>query len=468
MKNDLFGEFPNVSKSEWLEQVSLDLKGKDIEHLVFHELKEGIRLSPFYTIEDRSSGSLVHAYKDMVNPFPDTPGTSARHWSNVAVFDGKDERSTNLSILEVLQQGADALLLQLEGSENLDLLLKDVAPQYIEIYLQPKHEPLLVLEGFLKWLDAVGADKLAVKGGLLFDNYACSLTKKSHKSNVIRCAANLLEIGKQLPTFKTLCLDTAVYHNAGSDAAQEVAFAIAGYVDLLDELIKMGYSPATLLAKTFIKTAVGGDFFKEIAKIRALRISIHQLAFLYEVNISPDSVFIFAETSFWTKSAKDLETNMLRNTTEAMAAVLGGCNALHVLRHDVATSRPVTSFAQRMALNISNLLKEEAYLDKHVDPVSGSYYLEKLITELLAKVKDKLLHVEAVGGWWVDYQIGKMQKEVMETRISAAQQLLNEEVIKIGVNKYKAVADREELPLQLDQEQEYWQLFPSRASLLAE
>jgi methylmalonyl-CoA mutase len=468
MKNDLFGEFPNVSKSEWLDQVSLDLKGKDIDSLVFNELKENIRLSPFYTIEDRSSESLVHAYKDMVNPFPDTPGTSARHWANVAVFEGKDERTTNLSILEVLQQGADALLLQLEGSENLELLLKDVAPQYIEIYLQPKHDPVLVFEGFLKWLDAIGADKIAVKGGLLFDNYARSLTRKSHKTKVVRCTAELLDLAMEYPSFKTLCIDTAVYHNAGSDVVQEISFAVAAYVDLLDELIKIGYSPATLLEKTNIKTAVGGDFLKEIAKIRAIRILIHQLATLYETHLSPDSIFILAETSFWTKSAKDLETNMLRNTTEAMAAVLGGCNALHVLRHDVATARPVTPFAQRMALNISNLLKEEAYLDKHLDPVSGSYYLEKLITELLAKVKDKLVQVEALGGWWVDYQIGKMQKEVMETRKSAAQQLVSGEVIKIGVNKYKAVSDTEELLLQLEQEQEYWQLFPSRASLLAE
>lgn len=468
MKNDLFGEFPKVSKSEWIEQVTVDLKGKDVKSLINSKLTEAIHLAPFYTLEERDPNELIHAYKDTMNPVPEISGASPRFWSNVAAFDGRDEKNTNLQILEALRQGADALLLHLDGDEDLELLLKDVAPQYIEIYIKPRHEPLVVLGKFLEWIESVSVDKDAIKGGFLSDNFADSLTNKSHKPKVVRCSADLLELTKPYPNFKALCLDTAIYHNAGADAVQEIGFAVAAYIDLLDELIKLGYDPAFLIHNTFIKSAVGEDFFKEIAKLRVTRILFHQLSMLYDAELAPEDVFIYAETSFWTKSALDLETNMLRNTTEAMAAILGGCNAVHILRHDVAASRKSTPFAQRMALNISNLLKEEAYLDKHLDPVAGSYYLEKLISGLSAKVKDKLIQIENLGGWWVEYQLGIIQKEVLEVRKTKIQEIASGEITKVGVNKFLSPTDSDVLPLKLNQEQEYWQLFPSRASILAE
>jgi methylmalonyl-CoA mutase len=468
MKKHLFGEFPPVSKSEWIEQAIKDLKGKSYEKTLHHKLAGGIDVASFYTREDLSKTKIFEKYKDKVNPQAEIPGISPRYWSNAFSISGENEKTANTRILEALQEGADALILQLNGDEDLEVLLSNVKPQYIEIFLKPVNNPAVVLQIFLFWLEKQGIAKDKVKGGLLWDSFAVCFTERRSREAVIEGALEILKLGIDYPYFKTLCIDSSVYHNAGADVVQEVSYAIAAFIDLVDGLGPQFPEAAQIFSKTFIKTAVGGDFFLEIAKVRSLRILLHGLFELYDVQVKPEDIYILAESSLWSKSAVDPETNMLRNTTEAMSAILGGCNGLHVLQHDIAVAAAPTVFAQRMALNISNILKEESYLDKMLDPVAGSYYLENLILALSDKIKQRLIAIENKNGWWAEYQEEAIQKQIKTVRENKMRAVVNGATIKIGVNKYIPFEKRTVNPAQLETEEATWQLFSGRESMLAE
>jgi methylmalonyl-CoA mutase len=116
---------------------------------------------------------------------------------------------------------------------------------------------------------------------------------------------------------------------------------------------------------------------------------MHRLIALYQIEIPAEDLFLFVQTSYWTKTMIDIDTDMVRNTTEAMAAIIGGANALYVIPHDIAVGIP-GQMSKRMARNVSNILKEESYLDKVLDPVAGSYFIENMIAVLFQKVKDSI------------------------------------------------------------------------------
>src|SRR5690606_31591717 len=128
----------------------------------------------------------------------------------------------------------------------------------------------------------------------------------------------------------------------------------------------------------FLLTAVGSNYFMEIAKLKTFRVIGTQLALLYKVDLAPRDLHLFAESSYWSKCKTEPYNNLLRNTTEAMSAIIGGCNALIIEPHDKYSQSP-QGFSKRMARNISSILKEECYFDKVIDPAAGSYYIENLV-----------------------------------------------------------------------------------------
>jgi len=465
MKENLFEEFPHITKEDWIRQAVRDLKGKDFEATLVKETSDGIKIAPFYTAEDVEKNGKQGSEKRSILPNPSVAGFSPRYWSNV--FEVEAKKTANNEILLALEKGADALLISLEGHENLDHLLHKVLPQYIQIFIVPGKNPYASLQHFLNWVKRNGFDSSEIQGGLLWDGFANTLREQEGKDKVIELAASLLEIAKELDQFKVFSIDSSVYHNAGASTVQELSYSFSAYIELLDELTERGVQAKEIFEKTLLKTAVGSDYFMEMAKIRTSRFLFHQLAKLYQVTIPMENIFIFSSTSFWTKSKIDVHTNMLRNTTEAMAALLGGCNALQVLPHDVVLGNS-DSFSIRMARNISNILKEESYLDKVLDPIAGSYYLENLKNDLFAAVQSKLIEIENSGGWWKLYQSNVIQKAVKAIGEQKMVAIQNGTRTKIGVNKFtnpKEVFDKDN---EIVDPAEDWQLLPVRESEMME
>jgi methylmalonyl-CoA mutase len=120
-----------------------------------------------------------------------------------------------------------------------------------------------------------------------------------------------------------------------------------------------------------------------------------------------------------------------------------------------------------MARNVSNILKEESYLDKILDPVAGTYYVENLIVEILQKVKTSMESIESKGGWWYCYESGYIQNQVKSSRARKLEEILQKKRTKIGVNKYLDQKGRDGIEGALPNE-ETWELLPCRESMSVE
>ena len=453
MTENLFNEFPHSSKQEWTDLAIKDLKGQDFDKLVTNNI-EGFSFLPFYTSEDSATLSWLQSYDNITNKPPEVPGMPHRLWHNAVSINTSNTKSAAEEIKFVLDNGADALVLEVEGRVDFHALLKDVLPQYIQIWLKPTHYEPAMLEDFVSWYGHKGLRKADLYGGLIWDSFSQALLIKIDKEIIVKEILQIQNITKLYPNFKGVCLDAAAYHHAGGHAAQEVGYSLALAVEILDSLTEDGSSAAEFFQNFFVKSAVGSHYFMELGKIKTLRIAFHQLSSLYDVNINPAEISIFVETSKWTKSALDPYNNILRNTSEAMSAIIGGCNTLQVHPHDIGYHQPDT-FSKRMARNISNILKEESYFDKVIDPSAGSYYVESIINNLYQESLKLLKDTEALGGWWASYQKHILQESIRQVRKTKHDHMSTRKAVQIGVNQYVNASDAVGIDFKPLQEEEY-------------
>ena len=222
-------------------------------------------------------------------------------------------------------------------------------------------------------------------------------------------------------------------HEAGAHAIQELGYGIAAGVERLAELT------ATLPVDTIAPQiefvfAVGPSYFIEIAKLRAARILWAQVATAFGAkDDGARHMRLHVRTPRRNKSAYDRYTNLLRVTTEALSAAIGGCDRL--------TVKPF-GFDSHLALNVQRILKEESHIDAVADPAGGSYYIEAL-TDSLAREAGKLLQqVEAEGGYAEALASGSIGKALAETRAAREKAYSGRRRVLVGVNNYPNVTEK--------------------------
>jgi methylmalonyl-CoA mutase len=222
-------------------------------------------------------------------------------------------------------------------------------------------------------------------------------------------------------------------HEAGAHAIQELGYGIAAGVERLAELTAT-LPVDTIASQVEFVFAVGPSYFVEIAKLRAARMLWAQVVGSF--GASDDGACrmrLHVCTPRRNKSAYDRYSNLLRVTTEALSAAVGGCDQL--------TVKPF-GFDAHLALNVQRILKEEAHLDAVADPAGGSYYIEAL-TDMLAREAWKLLQqVEAEGGYAAALASGSIEKALAETRTARAKAYSARRKALVGVNNFPNVTEK--------------------------
>ena len=171
----------------------------------------------------------------------------------------------------------------------------------------------------------------------------------------------------------------------------------------------------------------------EIAKFRTFHLLWDKLTTVYQSSIKTT---ITAKTGFVNKSLNDPYTNILRQTTESLAAVLGGVDQLIIEPYDTLSSTGSSSFTERMAINISLILKEESEINQLVDPLNGSLSIEKL-TQTLADSTWKLFQqLEKLGGSEALEVEEYLKNEIERIRNSRIAQINDKRQLLVGVNQY--------------------------------
>jgi methylmalonyl-CoA mutase len=212
-----------------------------------------------------------------------------------------------------------------------------------------------------------------------------------------------------------LSVNAIPFHEAGAGIVQEVAFALAQASDRLAagrQVEDFGF-------------AVGVTFFFEIAKLRAIRLLWEHLAEAY--GLEDAHIRIHARTANADKSLYDPYVNLLRVTTEAMSAILGGCDSL-----TIAPFR----FEEHLAENVHHILREESRLARVMDPGAGSFYLEALTDEICRHAWTLFQEIEAAGGFARYQDSGALERSIAQSRSEKEKTIASRRRTLVGVNNY--------------------------------
>ena len=230
-------------------------------------------------------------------------------------------------------------------------------------------------------------------------------------------------------------VNASLYEEAGANTVNELAFALAHVNEYFNFLNEKGNLSGKTIHSIF---SIGPDFFTEIAKLRAFRKLIALLQESYQTKFP---LHIHAQTAQLDKSVMDIYNNMLRTTTEAMSAVIGGADSLSVLPYNEGFSE-VNEFAARIARNQQLILKDESYLNKVSDISSGSYYIESITEQLAQKAWDQFKSIEAKGGFIACLKNNFIQTLISEGTSTLIHELKEGKLVLVGVNKFQNKSEK--------------------------
>ena len=398
-ENLTLAEFPPVSTEQWDEVVRRDLKGA------------APKTKLYYRAEDLRGLEYLDSAP---GEFPYTRGTRGNNaWRiRAVVHDAPAARAA-------LDAGADEICFVV-GEQNIDEVLETLPRS--GVHFEAGERAAEVLEAL--------ARRPVASGSVDYE----PLADLDRAAKLIRAA--------RTPQFRPVTIRAHRFSEAGSTTVQELGFALAEGVEIVSQFTDRGLTPDEAAQALAFSFAIGSNYFLEIAKLRAARtVWARAVASFQPAHADAAKMTIYARTSHWTKTIYDPHLNLLRSTTEAMAAAVGGADSLQVEAFDEPYRAPDES-ASRLARNTQLILKQEAWLDRSVDPAGGSYYLE-VLTDSLAREAWKLFQqIEAAGGFLKYSESGALERDIAKSRADREAAVGARRTAIVGTNQYPNLAER--------------------------
>jgi methylmalonyl-CoA mutase len=417
-EEQLFKEFPPVTAEQWVQQVVKDLKGESFEEKLTYQSPEGIVVKPFYTQEDLAKYSERK------------PLFSHSDWEVCVEIDGTDEKSGNAKALHALNNGTSALLMFVYHNADLNTLLKDIQIEYISVQFLVEGDAAIFNKKLSSYLKLKDLDRTTLNISINIDPIENLVRTGNWRNSFEKDKAELISLISDRK--KALCINSNIYHNAGAPAAYEIACTLAHANTYINWCEEQKNAVADLSGFFQLNIATGPNYFFEIAKLRALR-KVFALLF-EETGISSD-ITIHVETAFRNLTVFDTHNNLLRTTTAAMAATIGGCSSLTVKPFD-STFDPGNEFSERLARNIQLILKSESYFDKIADASAGSYFIEELTEQIAAKAWEYFTGIEQQGGFIACLEKGLIQQTIYDFAAVELEKFETGEEVLVGTNKF--------------------------------
>jgi methylmalonyl-CoA mutase N-terminal domain/subunit len=247
---------------------------------------------------------------------------------------------------------------------------------------------------------------------------------------------------EQLPRFHPVSISGYHIREAGSTAAQELAFTLADGFAYVEECIRAGLDVDAFAPRLSFFFDAHIDFFEEIAKFRAARrIFARRMREKYGAKDERSIKLKFhTQTAGVSLTAQQPENNIVRTAVEALAAVMGGTQSLHTNALDETLALPTAKSAQ-IALRTQQVLAFETGVPSVVDPLGGSWFIEKLTDEMEAQAEAYLDEIEARGGMVSAVEQGYPQREIAEAAFRFQRQLESGDRVIVGVNAFEQDVD---------------------------
>lgn len=242
---------------------------------------------------------------------------------------------------------------------------------------------------------------------------------------------------KNMPKFNSISISGYHMQEAGATAAIELAYTLADGLEYLRAGIKAGMAVDDFAPRLSFFWAIGMNHFMEIAKMRAGRLLWSKLVSQFEPKSTKSlALRTHCQTSGWSLTEQDPFNNVARTCVEAMAAALGGTQSLHTNALDEAIALP-TDFSARIARNTQIYIQEETGITNVIDPMGGSYYVEKLTEELVNEAWKLIQEVEELGGMAKAIETGIPKMRIEEAAARKQARIDSEKDIIVGVNRYQ-------------------------------
>jgi methylmalonyl-CoA mutase N-terminal domain/subunit len=254
----------------------------------------------------------------------------------------------------------------------------------------------------------------------------------------LRLVVDLIEYCRQrVPRWNPISISGYHIREAGATAVQELAFTLADAICYVQACLDRGLPVDSFAPRLSFFFNCHNDFFEEIAKFRAARRLWARLMRERFGARDPRSWMLrfHAQTAGSALTAQQPENNIVRTTIQALAAVLGGCQSLHVNAMDEALALP-TEKSARIALRTQQIIAYESGVANTIDPLGGSYFVEALTTALERAAEGYLAEIEAMGGALVGIETGYFQRAIAEAAYDWEQRVARGEVIVVGVNAF--------------------------------
>ena len=462
-------KFPKKSLDDWRSLARKECKGRPPEDLVW-DTPEGIAVRPLYTAEDLTELGHVDTLPGMA-PFVRGPRATmyaGRPWTvrQYAGFSTAEESNafyrknlaagqTGLSVAFDLatHRGYDSdhprvvgdvgkAGVAIDSIADMKILFDQIPLDAISVSMTMNGAALPIMAMYITAAEEQGVPAEKLAGTLQNDILKEFMVRNTYiypPAPSMRIVSDIIAYtSANMPRFNPISISGYHMQEAGATCAQELAYTIADGIEYVRAAIDSGLDVDAFAPRLSFFFAIGMNFFMEVAKLRAARLLWSTLV---EEKFSPEDprslmLRTHCQTSGVSLAAKDPYTNIMRTTVEAMAAAFGGTQSLHTNSFDEALALP-TEASARIARNTQLVLQEETGITRVVDPLAGSYYVERLTHELATEARKLIDEVEEMGGMTRAVETGMPKMRIEESAVKRQARIDRGEETIVGVNKYQ-------------------------------
>ena len=456
------------SKVDWQKLAEKELRGKSVKELDWLTL-EGIEVKPVYSEEDIKGlehlGNLpgfepyVRGVKaTMYSGRPWTirqyAGYSTAEESNAFYKRGLSAGQQGVSVAFDLatHRGYDSdhervigdvgkAGVAIDSVEDMKILFDGIPLDKISVSMTMNGAVIPVLANFIVAGEEQGHKKSDLSGTIQNDILKEFMVRNTYiypPEPSMRIVADIIEYtSNEMPKFNSISISGYHMQEAGASLVQELAYTLADGKEYAKKAIEKGLDIDAFAGRLSFFFAIGMNFFMEAAKLRAARLLWHRIMTdLGAKNPRSKMLRTHCQTSGVSLQEQDPYNNVIRTAYEAMSAVLGGTQSLHTNALDEAMALP-TDFSARIARNTQLILQEETGVSNVVDPLAGSYYVEKLTADLADAAWRLIEEVDEMGGMTKAVAAGMPKLRIEETAARRQADIDRGDQVIVGVNKYR-------------------------------
>ena len=329
----------------------------------------------------------------------------------------------------------------IDSVEDMKILFDGIPLDKVSVSMTMNGAVIPILASFIVAGEEQGHDRAVLSGTIQNDILKEFMVRNTYvypPEPSMRIIADIIEYtSSDMPKFNSISISGYHMQEAGANLVQELAYTLADGKEYVKTAMARGMDVDTFAGRLSFFFAIGTNFFMEAAKLRAARLLWHRI--MTELGAKNDRSKMLrthCQTSGVSLAEQDPYNNVIRTAYEAMSAVLGGTQSLHTNALDEAIALP-TDFSARIARNTQLILQEETGVTNVVDPLAGSYYVEKLTADLADEAWKLISEVDELGGMTKAVASGMPKLRIEETAAMRQANIDRGKQVIVGVNKYR-------------------------------